>query len=283
MPLASLNDVLIQSVEKKYGVPSIDALDYLFVEAVVSCADENNVPIILSVGDFEGFDSKNMYPYIKERISRAKSGICLHFDHGNSFEACVRAIRNGCTSVMIDGSYLPFEKNIEVTREVVKMAHACGVDVEGEIGSISGCEELAKSTSKADMMYTNVEDAVRFVKQTEVDALAISIGTVHGMYKGRPRLDFQRVKDIRAEVKIPLVVHGGSGLSEDNFKNLVACGINKFNLYTGLVVSICDAMKETAHTLPPKSSHLPLLDAGLLRAKEVVNEHIRILGTRPLV
>ena len=239
MSLVGLREVLRDSIKGKYAVGAFDATDHLFAESILLAAEETRTPVILMVGDFPApVDYDNFYPYLVDRISRTQVPVCLHFDHGASFEACALAVKRGCTSIMIDGSALPFEENVALTKKVVEMAHACNVEVEGEIGSVGRNESLEGENAVS--LYTEPEDAVEFARLTGVDALAVSIGTVHGVYKKAPKMDFERLAKIRSMIEIPLVMHGGSGLSVEDFHAAVSNGMNKINAFTNLSIAVAD-------------------------------------------
>ncbi|MFW6181397.1 MAG: class II fructose-bisphosphate aldolase, partial [Spirochaetota bacterium] len=163
-------------------------------------------------------------------------------DHGRSLEEVVRAIHLGISSVMFDGSCLPYEENVRRTREVVAVAHAAGVDVEGELGAIPGSAVSAEGGG-TDAAFTDPGRAVDFVRSTGVDALAISFGNVHGVYRGSPRLDLERVRRTSSLVDVPLVMHGGSGLGGGDYAELVDCGIAKFGYYTALARGACEHLR----------------------------------------
>ena len=203
-----------------------------------------------------------------------------HFDHGASFEACALAVKRGCTSIMIDGSALPFEENVALTKKVVEMAHACNVEVEGEIGSVGRNESLEGENAVS--LYTEPEDAVEFARLTGVDALAVSIGTVHGVYKKAPKMDFERLAKIRSMIEIPLVMHGGSGLSVEDFHAAVSNGMNKINAFTNLSIAVADKIVEVSKSLPPKTITGPIYEAAIETGKQQVIQHIRLFGTRSI-
>lgn len=281
MALVGLKEILKGAVEGRYAVGAFDATDHLFAESIILAAEETNTPVILMVGDFPApVDYEQFYPYLVDRISRAKVPVCLHFDHGASFEACALAIRRGCSSVMIDGSALSFEENVALTKKVVEMAHACGVDVEGEIGAVGRNESLEGENAVS--LYTEPEDVKEFVRLTGVDALAVSIGTVHGVYKKAPKMDFERLAKIRELTDIPLVMHGGSGLSEEDFHKAVKNGMNKINAFTNLSIAVADKIAEVAKTLPPKTITGPLFEAAIKTGKQQVMDHIRLFETKTI-
>ena len=262
MSLVGLREVLRDSIKGKYAVGAFDATDHLFAESILLAAEETRTPVILMVGDFPApVDYDNFYPYLVDRISRTQVPVCLHFDHGASFEACALAVKRGCTSIMIDGSALPFEENVALTKKVVEMAHACNVEVEGEIGSVGRNESLEGENAVS--LYTEPEDAVEFARLTGVDALAVSIGTVHGVYKKAPKMDFERLAKIRSMIEIPLVMHGGSGLSVEDFHAAVSNGMNKINAFTNLSIAVADKIVEVSKSLPPKTITGPIYEAAI--------------------
>ena len=284
MSLVTLSEILAESREKKYAVGAFDTFDELNTEAVVSAAEEKNVPVILMVCDYS-FNSPNadrFFAHTLERCRTASVPVCMHLDHGPSFEAVMQAIHYGCSSVMIDGSSLPFEENVAITKKVMEVAHACGVSVEAEIGHVAGHEGNTDDGNVADeTAYTKLEDAVRFYEETKVDALAVAIGTVHGVYKGVPKLDFERLDAIRERIPAPLVMHGGSGLSEQNFKDAIAHGISKVNFYTGMSLAGANAAREYLNA--NKIADLgEAVETGYNASKQVVLQHLDIFGTQPI-
>ena len=281
----TMNEVLKESIARKYAVGAFDTMDHTFTEAILRAAEAKGTPIILMVIDLiytmPNYD--RFFKYLVDRCERASVPVALQLDHGSSFEAIMKSIRYGCTSVMLDGSSLPFEQNIAATRKVCEAAHACGVSVEGEIGHVSGHEGNMLDGNIADSTaYTKVEEAVLFVRETNVDALAIAIGTVHGVYKGVPNLDFDRLHEIRKAVTVPLVMHGGSGLSPETFRLAIQNGINKINFFTGMSLGASEAAKKIIEERKGKLHFSEIVAAGMNRATEIVSEHIDIFGTQPL-
>jgi len=278
MPMASLNEVLRNTREQHFAVGAFDTMDHAFAEGILQAAEESRTPIIIATGDFPGPDYYNFLPYLVDRISRTTVPVCLHFDHGGSFEACARAIRAGFSSVMLDGSRLPFDENIAETRRVVEMAHACGITVEGEIGHV-GATDSSIESAKDDSRYTEPDAAAEFVEKTGVDALAVAIGTSHGVYKSPPKLDFERLEEIRDKVSVPLVMHGASGLSDENFKQTIQSGMSKINAFTNLTLKVSAQIKKDMPELAKAMSHEISLHMTKY-AKEEVLRHIRLFGTR---
>jgi ketose-bisphosphate aldolases len=285
MPLVTMNEVLKESIAKKYAVGAFDTMDHSLTEAILRAAEAKGTPIMLMVVDliYKMPNYDRFFKYLIDRCERSSVPVALHLDHGSSFEAVMMSIRYGCTSVMLDGSSLSFEQNIAATRKVCEVAHACGISVEGEIGHVSGHEGNMLDGNIADASaYTNVEEAALFVRETDVDALAIAIGTVHGVYKGVPKLDYERLRDIRKAVSVPLVMHGGSGLSPETFRLAIQNGMNKINFFTGMSLGATDAAKKIIEERKGKLYFGEIVEAGMNRATEIVSEHIDIFGTQPL-
>jgi ketose-bisphosphate aldolases len=285
MPLVTMNEVLKESIAKKYAVGAFDTMDHSLTEAILRAAEAKATPIMLMVVHliYKMPNYDRFFKYLIDRCERSSVPVALHLDHGSSFEAVMMSIRYGCTSVMLDGSSLSFEQNIAATRKVCEVAHACGISVEGEIGHVSGHEGNMLDGNIADASaYTNVEEAALFVRETDVDALAIAIGTVHGVYKGVPKLDYERLRDIRKAVSVPLVMHGGSGLSPETFRLAIQNGMNKINFFTGMSLGATDAAKKIIEERKGKLYFGEIVEAGMNRATEIVSEHIDIFGTQPL-
>lgn len=284
MPLVSMEKVLSESVSKKYAVGAFDALDLITCDAVIAAAEDKGVPVIVMIVDFM-LDLPNADTLMADfvlRCRRAAVPVALHLDHGSSFEAVMKAINHGCTSVMLDASSLPFDENVALTRKVVDAAHACGVTVEAEIGHVAGHEGNMLDGNVADeKFYTTVEQAVRFYKETNVDCLAVAIGTVHGVYKGTPKLDYERLHAIRKALPIPIVMHGGSGLSAEAFRKAVEFGINKVNFFTGMTLAGADAVRNLLNS-KKKVTMVDILNVGQKAMYDVVREHLDIFGTLPL-
>ncbi len=286
MALVTMKELLKESIAKKYAIGGFGATDHLYAEIILNAAEETGRPVVMMVPPFlyDVPHFERIMKYFVARCEQTKVPVALHLDHGSTFESVMLSIHHGCTSVMYDGSSLPFEENVERTREVVRAAHACGVSVEAEIGHVSGHEGNMLEGNEVDhSAYTQVDEAVRFVKATGVDALAIAVGTVHGVYKGEPKLDFERIKEIRSAVDIPLVLHGGSGLSPEMFREAVTCGINKINFCTEVSLAAGQKSREYVQAREGKNIAFDALAAEALAvAKQVIKDHIEIFGTQPI-
>ena len=238
MMLVSSKELYKVSRKYNFAFPAPNFVDQNSAKACIEVAEELNLPLILAYAqahkEFLSFDEAvELGKYYGEK---AKVPVVLHFDHGTDKDLIMKAVDIGFKSVMIDASSDPFEENVRKTKEIVKYAHLKGVVVEAEIGHVGGGETY-KSKDDNDSRYTTVEEAEKFFELTEVDSLAISIGTAHGAYKGKPVIDFERLEEIRSKVDVPLVLHGGSSSGDDNLKRCVLNGISKINIYTDLVTA----------------------------------------------
>jgi fructose-bisphosphate aldolase class II len=278
MALVNLKDVLDNAYQRRYAVGSFNVVNMEFLEAIIEAAEAKKSPAILAIAEvhFKYVNLENITPAIKEVARRASVPLVLHLDHGESFEAIMRALRAGFTSIMFDGSTLPFEENVARTAEVVKMCHAIGVTVEAELGHVGGAEGAPGGDAAHEALYTKVEQAVEFVKRTCVDALAVAIGTAHGLYRGTPRLDFHRLSQINEAVRIPLVLHGGTGLSVEDFRRAISLGVAKINFYTGMSVAACKTVRDTLESQPQCIDYPGLLKAGKEAIRRTVEEQMEI-------
>ena len=241
--LVNLNEVLKDAQKGKYAVGLFNTTDTDMLEAVIAAAEETKSPVIIGTAEvlLPYGELKLIAPAMIAAAKRASVPVVVHYDHGLTFDRCIEALQLGFSSVMFDGSAGDNEENLAATREIVKIAHAMGATVEGEIGHVG--EAISEDNAVSDM-YTTPQEAEDFIKATGVDALAIAIGTAHGAYKSKPKLDIERLKAIRAKVDTPLVLHGGSGLSDDDFKNTIREGIAKVNIFTDLCLAGSHAMAE---------------------------------------
>jgi len=232
--------------EHNFAVPAFNISDYAMFNGIVDISEEKNAPLILGIHPDEvSHVGADMIAAVTQRAHRSSVPIAIHWDHGASYQEILTAIRIGFTSVMIDGSMLPFEDNIAISRKVVDTAHAVGLSVEAELGTIGKTDGEAEDGSDA-IIYTNPEDAVTFVRATGVDSLAVAIGTSHGIYPAglKPELKLELLKDIKERVSIPLVLHGGSNNPDDEIAQAVKLGINKINISSDIKVAYHAKMRE---------------------------------------
>lgn len=248
MPLVDMKDMLGHAYREGYAVGAFDLVSLEFLEAILAGAEHQRAPVILSLAEshFEHYDFELAMAATVAAARRATVPVAIHLDHGASYEMAVRAINLGCNGVMVDASTLHFEDNIAATRAVTEMAHACGMPVEGELGYVAGVEGEDAEKHPGEVVYTSVEEARSYVERTGVDFLAVSIGTVHGRMRGAPRLDFERLANINATLGIPLVIHGGTGLTHEQYRSLIAHGVAKINYYTALADAAGDCIRGNA-------------------------------------
>ena len=256
--LVNLDTVLKDAQKKGYGVGLFNTTDTDMLQAVIEAAEEEHSPVIIGTAEvlLPYGELALIAPSVIEAAKRASVPVVVHYDHGLTFDRCMEALKLGFSSVMFDGSAKPYNENIECTREIVKIAHAFGATVEGEIGHVG---EAASGDNSHTDMYTTVDEAKQYLCDTGVDALAIAIGTAHGAYKQKPKLDFERLKAIRNAVDVPLVLHGGSGLSDDDFRMSVKCGISKINIFTDLCLAGDAAMKENLGYLEMRNKKVGMI------------------------
>lgn len=273
--LVNLNEVLKKAQKGGYGVGLFNTTDTDMLQAAIEAAEEKRSPIIIGTAEvllpYGEFDV--IAPSIISLAKKATVPVVVHYDHGLTFERCMQALKMGFSSVMFDGSVKPYEENIECTREIVKIAHSFGATVEGEIGHVG--EAASEDNNDADL-YTTVSEAKKYLSDTGVDALAIAIGTAHGAYKKKPKLDFGRLREIRAAVEVPLVLHGGSGLSDDDFKTAVKDGISKVNIFTDLCVAGENAFREGAEK---NLGYLETRNLKVAKIKAAVERKMELFGS----
>lgn len=246
--LYSMKDLLKKGFDKGYAIPQPDFINMDMAAAYLHAAAQKNSPIILGFGeDYLEASGATSLRHLVKLIEALAEGynipVVLHLDHGSSYEICAKAINAGFTSVMIDGSSLPFEDNIKVTKRVVQLAKLSGVSVEGELGRLESGEGYDLAAGD-DQVLTDSEGAKIFVKETGVDALAVSIGSVHGEYKGTPHIRMDLLKEIRRTTNTPLVLHGASGLSFETLSECAALGITKVNIFTDFAKAVNETIRK---------------------------------------
>ena len=246
MPLVNMGDMLQHAYQNGYAVGGFDLVSLDFLEAIMAAGEAQGSPLIISLAEshFEYYDFELAMAAAETAARRSSIPVAIHLDHGESLASAITAINLGCNGVMVDASQEAFDGNVALTRHIVDMAHACGVPVEGELGYVAGVEGEDAEKHPGEVIYTSVEEAKAYVEQTGVDLLAVSIGTVHGRMKGEPVLDFERLQQINESLNIPLVIHGGTGLSDQQFKRLIENGVAKINYYTALADAAGKKMRE---------------------------------------
>ncbi len=282
--LVNLNDVLKKAQAEHYAVGLFNTTDTDMLQAVIEAAEELNSPVIIGTAEvlLPYGDLKLIAPGIIAAAKRAKVPVVVHYDHGLTYERCVEALQLGFSSIMYDASVKDYDTNIAETRELVKMAHTMGASVEGEIGHVGnaaggGGEAVdGGDVTEGKDMYTTPEEAESYAKATGVDALAVAIGSAHGVYKKKPQLNIDRLVEIRNAIDTPLVLHGGSGLSDDDFRNTIREGIAKVNIFTDLCLAgerACDdGLKENI-------GYLEMRNRKVAYIKEEVKKKMRLFGS----
>lgn len=278
MPLVSGDTILRHARENGYAVCAINIENMEMVQAVIEAAEEKNSPVIIqtSANTVKYASMTMFYAMVRAAVENSPVPVALHLDHGDSRDLALKAIQAGYTSVMIDASKQSFEENIRQTTEVVEICKPVGVSIESELGTVGGKPGDIEYGADG---YTKVEEATEFVERTGVTSLAVAIGTVHGVYKGEPNLDLELLKNLRSKVNVPLVLHGASGLSEQDIKHCVEFGISKINYATELRIAFSDAVKEYI------TSHDNIIDPKLFTkharqtVKQVVIEKMHLCGS----
>ncbi len=274
-----MSEILQAAIEGRYAVGAFNFTALAGVQAAAQAAEEERSPLILQIHP-AGIDALGL-PYVMASVEAARHTgvpITLHLDHSRDLKSVETCVRAGFASVMIDGSSLPLAENVDLTAGAVQIAHAEGVFVEAELGRVGSGEEEVGEAYRA-CYLTDPEEAVAFVEQTGVDALAVAIGSAHGLYSFEPKLDFSRLQEIRSCVTVPLVLHGGSDLPEDQIRRAVELGISKINVHTDSIRAYDGAVRkfisESSELIWP--GHL--LTAGRSAIKELVRSKMRLFGS----
>lgn len=278
MPLVTLNEVLKPAVVGGYAVGAFNCNNMEIVQAIINAAKAEKSPVIIQAS--QGAIKYAGLEYITALVKVASNcsiPTVLHLDHGTDFNQVMRCLRAGFTSVMIDGSKYPLEENIELTKRVVEIAHAMGATVEGELGRIGGVEDQVR-VSEREVLLTDPEEAVRFVEETGIDALAIAIGTAHGVYRGIPKLDFERLETIAKKVDTPIVLHGSSGIPDDDIRKAVQLGIRKINIDTNIRVAFVEANRKALKDNPEEIDPRKILVHSREAATKVIRHKMQVFG-----
>ena len=269
--LVGLKEILAMAEEKSFAVPAFNVYNMETVMGIIRAAEESKAPVIIQVYSrlFTEGEAQFLSPIILEAAKTAKVPVCFHIDHGAGKPEIVKAIRYGCSSVMIDASALPYEENVALTKEVVEMAAYNGMEVEGELGHVGSVNDDSMDE------FTSVEEAKDFVEKTGVAALAVLVGTAHGRYKKPPKLDIERIAAIKAATKTPLVLHGGSGIPDDQIVASIQAGIRKINFGTDICYSFLDAVFAVSRE---KIAIDQFMKEPIVSVKKFALEKIALLG-----
>ncbi len=277
MSLVPLGDLL--STDRPGAVCAFDFINLEYVKAIMAGAEELNAPVILMVteGGLKYAGLEYISALGKVAAEKSKVPVAFHLDHCTHFDTIVQAIKYGFSSVMIDASKLPFEENLRVTQEVVKVAHAAGVSVEAELGRVGG-KEGNIDVKRAEETMTDPEEAAKFVMETGIDCFAVAIGTSHGLYREEPQLNFELLEKIKAIIDIPLVLHGGSNLPDDMVRKSVRLGIRKLNVWTDLAVAQVQSIRHTLGENPEMFDPRKIFEPSMKAITEVVKEKINLVS-----
>lgn len=277
MSLVTSKEMLLDAQRDGYAVGAFNAENMEMVKAIIQAAEELNAPVMIQTtpstikyGTIETYAA-----LVKAEAEKASVPVCLHLDHGSSFELAMQAMKAGYTSVMIDGSKIDFEGNVEVSKKVADVAAAWNIPCEAELGKVGGKEDDLEAEADTN---TDPQEAKEFVERTGITSLAVAIGTAHGFYVGTPVLDKERLSEIREVVDIPLVLHGASGLTEEDVKECVKRGICKVNFATELRAAYTKAVKEFLEEKPDTIDPKAYGKAGIAAVKDLVKNRMMVCG-----
>ncbi len=276
--LVNMNDILLPAKEGKYGVGFFNAVNVEMARAIIETAEELKAPVMIGTAEvlLPAMELDLVANYLIPMAKKATVPVCVHYDHGLTFERCMQAVKLGFTSVMYDCSTAPYEENITKVAEMVKICHAMGVTVEAELGHVGDNAGSGKLTNPEDY-FTNPDTAVDYVKRTGVDSLAVAVGNAHGDYAFPPKLDFDRIQIISGKTNLPLVLHGGSGLADADFKNAVRLGVSKINIFTD--IDKAGKAGVEAGIAAGERTMMGLIPYEIKAMKEVVAEKIKLFGS----
>lgn len=280
MPFINGKAMIEHALTNGYGVGAFSAHNAETIQAILDAAEEEDSPIIIQVGQrvIQSIGLEPMKALIDTFAKNYSIPIAIHLDHSRQFTQTVEAIQLGFQSVMFDGSSLPFDENVSITKKVVEISHALGIGCEGEIGKIGGTEDDITVDEK-DALITTTEEAILFVQKTNVDYLAVSIGTAHGIYQETPKLRFERLKEISAAVAKPIVLHGGSDIPDEQVKSAISLGVAKINVDTELRQAFTKGVQAAFQVNPNDFVLADTLGSGKKYMKEKVKEKMKVFNS----
>lgn len=276
--LVTMNDILLPAKKGGYGVGFFNAVNVEMARAIIETAEKLHAPVMVGTAEvlLPVMDLERVAEYLIPIAEKASVPVCVHYDHGLTFERCMEALKLGFTSVMYDCSTESYEENVKKVAEMVKICHAMGVTVEGELGHVGDNEGAGKLENPSDY-FTDPDMAVDFVQKTGVDSLAVAVGNAHGDYAFPPKLDFERIDVISKKTDLPLVLHGGSGLADDDFRTAVKLGVSKVNIFTDIdkagKAGVEEGIAAGAKTM------MGLIPYEINAMKKVVEEKMRLFGS----
>ena len=276
--LVTMNDILLPAKKGGYGVGFFNAVNVEMARAIIETAEKLHAPVMVGTAEvlLPAMDLVRVAEYLIPMAKQASVPVCVHYDHGLTFERCMEALKLGFTSVMYDCSTESYEENVKKVAEMVKICHAMGVTVEGELGHVGDNAGAGKLENPSDY-FTDPDMAVDFVQKTGVDSLAVAVGNAHGDYAFPPKLDFERIDVISKKTDLPLVLHGGSGLADDDFRTAVKLGVSKVNIFTDIdkagKAGVEEGIAAGAKTM------MGLIPYEINAMKKVVEEKMRLFGS----
>lgn len=283
MAFTTTKDMLKEAQKGRYGIGAFNANNMEIIQAIIETAEEEKAPVILQASQgaikYAGLDM--IVAMVKVLAEKAKIPVALHLDHGTDYYQNIKCLRAGFTSLMFDGSKLPFNENVNMTKKVVEMAHACSIPVEaelGQIGKMDDSDEPGIALEKVKESMAVPEEAAKFVELTEIDFLAAAVGTIHGCRTPFAKLDISRIEKIRELTGVPLVLHGASGVNDDEVRKGITAGICKINIDTRIRMIFTKKMKEILDENPNQIDPRKILEPAKEAAKEIIRDRMRVFG-----
>ena len=283
MSFVTTKEMLKEAQKGRYAVGAFNANNMEIIQAIVETAEEEKAPVILQASQgaikYAGLDS--IVAMVKIMAEKVNIPVALHLDHGTDYYQNIKCLRAGFTSLMYDGSKLPFDENVKMTKKVVEMAHACDIPVEaelGQIGKMGDSDEPGVALERVKESMAVPEEAVKFVELTEIDFLAAAVGTIHGCRTPFAKLDISRIERIRELTGVPLVLHGASGVNDDEVRKGIAAGICKINIDTRIRMIFTEKMSEIIKTNPEEIDPRKILGPAKDAAKETIRDRIKVFG-----
>jgi len=283
MAFVTTKEMLKEAQKGRYGIGAFNANNMEIIQAIIETAEEEKAPVILqaSQGAIKYAGLESIVAMVKVMAEKAKIPVALHLDHGTDYHQNIKCLRAGFTSLMYDGSKLPFDENVKMTKKVVEMAHACDIPVEaelGQIGKMGDSDEPGVALERVKESMAVPEEAAKFVELTEIDFLAAAVGTIHGCRTPFAKLDIPRIERIRELTGVPLVLHGASGANDEEIKKGIAAGICKINIDTRIRMKFTEKMREIIKTNPEEIDPRKILGPAKEAAKEIIRDRIRVFG-----
>ena len=283
MAFTTTKEMLKEAQRGRYGIGAFNANNMEIIQAIIETAEEEKAPVILQASqgaiEYAGLDM--IVVMVKALAEKANIPVALHLDHGTDYYQNIKCLRAGFTSLMFDGSKLPFNENVTMTKKVVEMAHACSIPVEaelGQIGKMDDSDEPGIALEKVKESMAVPEEAAKFVELTEIDFLAAAVGTIHGCRTPFAKLDISRIERIRELTRVPLVLHGASGVNDDEVRKGIAAGICKINIDTRIRMIFTIKMKEILDENPNQIDPRKILGPAKEAAKEIIRDRMRVFG-----